>query len=56
MGFLREQMGEEELRHLLQMLSEEAGAHAGRGGAGRAGCRVGRGRRRVRQQGWWLAM
>lgn len=26
MGFLREQMGEEELRHLLEMLSVEAGA------------------------------
>lgn len=28
MGFLREQMGEEELRHLLEMLSVEAGALA----------------------------
>ena len=49
MGFLREQMGEEELRHLLEMLSVEAGARrlagcrgAGRwcrgpGGAGRSG-------------------
>ena len=27
MGFLREQMGEEELRHLLEMLSVEAGAY-----------------------------
>ena len=29
MTFLREQMGEEELRHLLEMLSVEAGASAG---------------------------
>lgn len=29
MGFLREQMGEEELRHLLEMLSVEAGEPGG---------------------------
>jgi Ca2+-binding EF-hand superfamily protein len=29
MGFLREQMGEEELRHLLEMLSVEAGKDGG---------------------------
>lgn len=29
MGFLREQMGEEELRHLLEMLSVEAGEQGG---------------------------
>ena len=37
MGFLRQQMGEEELRTLLEMLRVEAGAWGPRGGGG--GCR-----------------
>ncbi len=39
MGFLREQMGEEELRHLLEMLSVEAGER-GVGGWGLTGRRA----------------
>lgn len=37
MGFLREQMGQEELRHLLEMLSVEAGAYARAAGVGSVG-------------------